>query len=42
MAGLEESLLTLSKYVLVIVSMALLLRCIRSLLHEQVEPEIWV
>ena len=41
MAGLEESLLTLSKYVLVIVSVALLLRCIRSLLHEQVEPEIW-
>lgn len=41
MYGLEDYILALSKYVLIIVSIALLLRCIRSLLSEHVEPEIW-
>ena len=41
MNGLADYTLALSKYVLIIVSIALLLRCIRSLLSDRFEPEIW-
>lgn len=41
MGGLSDYMLALSKYVLIIVSIALLLRCVRSLLSEHVEPEVW-
>ena len=41
MYNLEDYMLALSKYVLIIVSILILLRCIRSLLSEHVEPEIW-
>ena len=41
MYNLEDYVLALSKYVLIIVSIAILLRCIRSLLSEHMEPEIW-
>ena len=41
MGGLADYSMALSKYVLIIVSIALLLRCIRSLLSERFEPEIW-
>ena len=41
MNGLADYTLALSKYVLIIVSIALLLRCIRSLLSDRLEPEIW-
>ena len=41
MNGLADYTLALSKYVLIIVSIMLLLRCIRSLLSEHVEPEVW-
>ena len=41
MGGLADYTLALSKYVLIIVSIALLVRCIRSLLSERFEPEIW-
>ena len=34
-------MLALSKYVLIIISIVILVRCIRSLLSERVEPEIW-
>jgi len=39
--GLADYSMALSKYVLIIVSIALLLRCIRSLLSDRFEPEIW-
>ncbi len=39
--GLADYVLALSKYVLIAISVAILLRCIRSLLSEHVEPEIW-
>ena len=41
MNGLADYTLALSKYVLIIVSIMMLLRCIRSLLSEHVEPEVW-
>ena len=41
MGGLAEYSMALSKYVLILVSIALLLRCIRSLLSERFEPEVW-
>jgi len=41
MEGLSDYVLALSKYVLIIVSIALLLRLIRSMLSEGFEPEIW-
>ena len=41
MGGLTDYLLALSKYVLIIVSILLLLRCIRSMLSERFEPEVW-
>ena len=41
MGGLADYSMALSKYVLIIVSIALLLRCIRSLLSDRFEPEIW-
>ncbi len=41
MEGLSDYMLALSKYVLIIVSVMLLLRCIRSMLSERFEPEIW-
>ncbi len=41
MEGLSDYVLALSKYVLILVSIALLLRLIRSMLSEGFEPEIW-
>ncbi len=41
MEGLSDYVLALSKYVLILVSAAMLLRLIRSLLSEGFEPEIW-
>ena len=41
MYNLEDYMLALSKYVLIIISIVILVRCIRSLLSERVEPEIW-
>ena len=34
-------ILILSKYVLILLSIALIVRCIRSMLSEHYEPEIW-
>ena len=39
--GLADYVLALSKYVLIVISIAILLRCIRSLLSDRPEPEIW-
>ncbi|MCR5842981.1 MAG: FtsW/RodA/SpoVE family cell cycle protein [Oscillospiraceae bacterium] len=41
MSSLMDYTLALSKYVLILISIAILLRCIRSLLSEHTEPEIW-
>ena len=34
-------MLTASKYVLIILSVAILVRCVRSMLSEKYEPEVW-
>ena len=39
--GLADYILAMSKYVLILLSIALLIRCIRSMLSEGYEPEIW-
>ena len=36
-----EYMLTSSKYVLIILSLAIIFRCIRSMLSEHYEPEVW-
>ena len=36
-----EYMLTTSKYVLIILSLVIMLRCIRSMLSERYEPEVW-
>lgn len=41
MEGLSDYVLALSKYVLILVSIALLIRLVRSMLSEGFEPEIW-
>ncbi len=41
MEGLTDYTLAMSKYVLIILSIALLLRCIRSMLSDAYEPEVW-
>lgn len=37
----REYMLTASKYAIIILSLAVLIRCIRSMLSEQYEPEVW-
>lgn len=37
----REYMLTASKYALIILSLALIVRCIRSMLSERYEPEVW-
>ena len=37
----REYMLTTSKYALIILSLAVIIRCIRSMLSEQYEPEVW-
>jgi len=39
--SLSDTLLALSKYVLIGLSIALIFRCIRSMLSEHYEPEVW-
>lgn len=41
MNTLTEYMLTFSKYVLILLSLALLVRCVRSMLSERYDPEIW-
>jgi len=36
-----EYMLTTSKYVLIILSLVIMVRCIRSMLSERYEPEVW-
>ncbi len=36
-----EYIFSISKYAIVFLSVALLLRCLRSMLHERTEPEVW-
>ena len=38
---LAEYTLTTSKYVLIILSIIIIVRCIRSMLSERYEPEVW-
>ncbi len=38
---MEDYLLSLSRYILIIVSFVIFYRCMRSLLSERMEPEIW-
>ena len=37
----SDYIFSISKYAIVFLSVAILLRCLRSLLHEKTEPEIW-
>ena len=37
----QEYMLTASKYALILLSIAILVRCIRSMLREEYEPETW-
>lgn len=41
MSIVGEYILILSKYVLILLSLAIITRCIRSMLSEKYEPEIW-
>ena len=36
-----EYMLRASKYALILLSLAIIIRCIRSMLREQYEPETW-
>ena len=37
----RQYMLTASKYMLIILSLAIIARCIRSMLSERYEPEVW-
>ena len=39
--GLADYTLAMSKYVLILLSIAMIVRCIRSMLSEHYEPETW-
>lgn len=39
--GLADYMLAMSKYVLILLSIAMIVRCIRSMLSEHYEPETW-
>ena len=39
--SLSEYTLTFSKYILIILSLVIIARCIRSMLSEKYEPEVW-
>ena len=41
MGSFAEYTLTFSKYILIILSLAIIVRCIRSMLSERYEPEVW-
>ena len=41
MEGLADYTLAMSKYILILLSIALIIRCIRSMLSEHYEPETW-
>ena len=41
MSMFSEYMLTSSKYVLIILSLVTIFRCIRSMLSERYEPEVW-
>ena len=41
MESLREYAMTTAKYGLIILSLAIIVRCIRSMLNERYEPELW-
>ena len=41
MDALTEYTLAASKYVLIILSLVIIVRCIRSMLSDRYEPEVW-
>ena len=41
MAMFQSYMMTVSKFVMILLSVVIMVRCIRSMLREQYEPEIW-